>query len=131
MPLLAGKVGPMPAEDAPHGLALGLAVRMPERRAVAPTQPQRSSDERWENEGGAMPPEAPCTAQRPPPSTGKQPHDTVAGCRHLAQEDLARALGTDTVHARLKFEHSAATWTERGNLLEDLAGRRRRNAART
>jgi hypothetical protein len=126
MLLFAGKVGLMPADIAPHGLALGLAVRMP----VAPPRPRRLPEESWENEGGSVPPQqSPHAAPRPAPSTGKQPHDTVAGCRHLAEEDLARALGTDTVHGRLKFEHSAAAWTQRGDLLEDLAGRRRRNAA--
>lgn len=128
--LLAGKVGPMPADKVPHELAPGLAVRMPERQSVAPARPRQSPEERWENEGGTIPPpsQSPRAAPRPAPSTGKQPQDTVAGCRHLAEKDLVRALGTDTVHGRLKFEHSAAIWTQRGDLLEDLAGRRRRSA---
>jgi hypothetical protein len=50
--------------------------------------------------------------------------NTVAGCRLLAEGDLARALRTDTEQGRRKFEHSAATWTQRGDMLENLAGRR-------
>lgn len=87
-----------------------------------------------------MPPQAQAQMQLPSrpappptaPSKNKQSRDTIEGCRLLAKDDLARALGCDTDHGRLKFEHSAATWTERGDMLENLAGGRlRKGSARS
>jgi hypothetical protein len=91
-------------DSSPHELAIGLTVRMPDRASVAPAPPVR-------------------------PSGNKQPQDTIAGCRLLAEGDLTRARDTDTDEGRRKFEHSAATWTRRGDMLEDLAGRRDRKSA--
>lgn len=50
----------------------------------------------------------------------KQPHDTAVGCRAFAQADLARATVTQTERGRAKFEHSAATWQARGDMLQRL-----------
>lgn len=61
---------------------------------------------------------------------GKQPHDTAAGCRVRAEADLARADEMDTAHGRERFEHSAASWTARGDLLARLdASRAARESA--
>ena len=138
--LLAGKVGPMPTQppthelSSTHELALGLAVRMPERASPAPAAARlrRPPEEGLEDEGEAMPspPEPPHAEAQPARASGnKQPQDTIAGCRLLAEGDMARARDTDTDQSRRKFEHSAATWTRRGDMLEDLAGRRVRNLA--
>ena len=95
---------PTPEQTPPPEPALGLTVRMPDRASAAPAPPAR-------------------------PSGNKQAQDTIAGCRLLAEGDLARARDTDTDQSRRKFEHSAATWNRRGDMLEDLAGRRDRKAA--
>ena len=50
----------------------------------------------------------------------RQPQDTVAGCRDRASADLAEAEGMDTAHGRTRLEHSAASWTKRGDLLQRL-----------
>ena len=54
------------------------------------------------------------------PQTRKQPHDTSAGCRVRAAEDLVRAEGAGTPSARAKMEHSSATWTARADILHRL-----------
>lgn len=46
--------------------------------------------------------------------------DTAALCYGRAAADRALADATDTQHARRKFEHSAASWQERGDLLGRL-----------
>ena len=51
---------------------------------------------------------------------GKQPHDTAAGCRERAADDLARAQTMDTPARRAKLGESAAAWTRRGELLQRL-----------
>jgi hypothetical protein len=51
---------------------------------------------------------------------GRQSHDTAEGCHALAAADLLRADGTDTAMGRAKFEHSAASWSSRGDMLQRL-----------
>lgn len=51
---------------------------------------------------------------------GRQERDTAAGCRIRAEEDLRQAGSMDTDQGRRKFEHSAASWTARGDLLQRL-----------
>lgn len=79
----------------------------------------------WEDEGGAVPPRAPPTpaeSMRLPLARqhSKQPQDTAAGCHIRAEADLAQAGRMDTAHGRERFEHSAASWTARGELLARL-----------
>ncbi|WP_129791879.1 hypothetical protein [Sphingosinicella sp. CPCC 101087] len=110
-----------------HDLAPGLGVRLPGSGSTASPALRRSPEDRWENEGGAARPRSgpPKSELSLVPLPGhKQTQNTVAGCRLLAEGDLARALRTDTEQGRRKFEHSAATWTQRGDMLENLAGRR-------
>ncbi|HEY0149596.1 MAG TPA: hypothetical protein VGB70_11420 [Allosphingosinicella sp.] len=64
---------------------------------------------------------------------GRQAQDTALGCHGLAAADLLRAgLGVTDMERR-KFEHSAATWTARGDMLHRIdlsqAGRLRAAAA--
>ena len=54
------------------------------------------------------------------PARNKQAHDTAAGCHAYAEADLERAGGMDTERGRAKFEHSAATWQARGDMLQRL-----------
>lgn len=78
----------------------------------------------WEDEGGAIRthPPAPETDMLLPLTRqhSKQPQDTAAGCRIRAEADLEQAGRMDTAHGRERFEHSAASWTARGELLARL-----------
>ena len=64
---------------------------------------------------------------------GRQAQDTALGCHGLAAADLLRAGEVDTAMGRAKFEHSAAAWQARGDMLQRLdlsqAGRLRAAAA--
>ena len=51
---------------------------------------------------------------------GRQAHDTAAGCHSMAAADLDRAGQMDTAMGRAKLEHSAATWTARGDMLQRI-----------
>ena len=51
---------------------------------------------------------------------GRLAHDTAAGCHAMAAADLVRAGGMDTAMGRAKLEHSAASWTSRGDMLQRL-----------
>jgi hypothetical protein len=51
---------------------------------------------------------------------GRQAHDTAAGCHSMAAADLDRAGTMDTAMGRAKLEHSAATWTARGDMLQRI-----------
>ena len=51
---------------------------------------------------------------------GRQAQDTAAGCHSLAAADMLRAGSMDTVMGRAKLEHSAASWTARGDMLQRL-----------
>jgi hypothetical protein len=51
---------------------------------------------------------------------GRQAHDTAAGCHSMAAADLDRAGRMDTAQGRAKLEHSAATWSARGDMLQRL-----------
>ena len=64
----------------------------------------------------------------------KQVRDTVDGCRANARFDIAQAANMTSGNARLKYEHSAASWTERADLLQridDIHSRRLGAAATT
>ena len=78
----------------------------------------------WEDEGGAVPPRKSDAADSGLLTLmrqhGKQPQDTAAGCRIRAEADLEQAGRMDTAHGRERFEHSAASWTARGDLLARL-----------
>ena len=93
--------------------------------------------ERWENEGGATnrSPGAAAARRALLPRLNhstKASQDTAAGCRARAAADLAAAATMDTANGRLKFEHSAFTWSTRGELLARLeTGRRRRGRGAT
>lgn len=88
--------------------------------------------ERWEDEGGATNRSGGAAAARRPilprlNHSTKASQDTAAGCRARAAADLAAAATMDTANGRLKFEHSASTWSTRGELLARLeVGRRGR-----
>ena len=46
----------------------------------------------------------------------KRPEDTPAGCRLLAAADMRRATVADG-HSSWRYEHSAAAWTARADML--------------
>ena len=96
------------------------------------TDPQTSGLQAWDEEGAALVAREPASGQGglpPPMRHGKQPQDTAAGCRVRAEADLAQSQRMDTVHGRQRFEHSAASWTARGDLLARLdASRAARDA---
>ena len=48
----------------------------------------------------------------------RQAHDTAEGCRENARVDSAHAAGMANSNARSKYEHSAASWTARGDMLQ-------------
>jgi hypothetical protein len=63
----------------------------------------------------------PDATHRPMPSRqGKRPEDTPAGCRARASADLCRAGELAGALPKARFEHSAAAWTARAELLERL-----------
>ena len=65
-----------------------------------------------------------CSAGLPPLSRARrQPQDTVEGCRERAAADLAAAAALDASRGRWKFEHSAAAWTTRADMLARIEGR--------
>lgn len=59
----------------------------------------------------------------------KQPHDTAAGCHAFAEADRVRASAMVMGHGRAKFEHSAATWQARSDMLQRLADSQRARLA--
>jgi hypothetical protein len=48
--------------------------------------------------------------------------DTASSCRERASADLLRSLTMFTVNERLILERSAASWTERAQLLDRVEG---------
>ena len=54
----------------------------------------------------------------------KPPEDSVEGCRAHAAVDLAHASTLGTSNARRKYERSAASWTERADLLQRVIDHR-------
>jgi hypothetical protein len=59
---------------------------------------------------------------RPAPQPRRRrPEDTPAGCRAFAAADLGRAAAQNIDRGRSRFEHSAAAWSARADLLERLA----------
>lgn len=102
------------------------------------TDRQLSRVDNWENEGGATRARSstgPDVSRRLPRLTHrstKAAQDTAAGCRARAAADLATAATMDTVNGRQKLEHSASTWSARGDLLARLeTGRRTRTRSST
>jgi hypothetical protein len=53
--------------------------------------------------------------------SAKRPEDTAAGCRANADADLTRAAAPGAQHFRWRFEHSAAAWAARAELLDKEA----------
>jgi len=62
----------------------------------------------------------PIPARRPTPRSKNKPENTADGCRALAAADLGRAAALDGGRMRWRFEHSAAAWTARAELLARL-----------
>ena len=54
------------------------------------------------------------------PRRAKALHDTAGGCRDRALADLASAASTGTQNVRLRFERSAAAWTQRADMIQRL-----------
>lgn len=82
----------------------------------------------WVNEGGACvaPGDDAAPEESPPPphrSTRRAPGATPEWCRQRAAADLVAAGEMDTVNGRLRFEHSAVSWTARADLLQRLEDR--------
>ena len=50
----------------------------------------------------------------------KAPQDTAGGCRDRATADLALAATMDTDNRRLRFEQSAAAWSQRAQMIQRL-----------
>lgn len=81
------------------------------------------SIERWEDEGGppmpqrSAPPAKPARSMR---SLSHERRDTAAGCRERAAADLLESATLATVKGRQRMESSAASWTERAELLDRL-----------
>ena len=65
--------------------------------------------------------EAPPGSAMGPVKRVKRAEDTVAGCEALAASDLSRAAATDTSNGRLRFQHSAAAWQARADMLQRMA----------
>lgn len=64
------------------------------------------------------------------PHRGRRPEDTAEGCRGLAAASMAQAVLAPIVNGRNRYEHSAATWTKRADLLAQIeAGHAQRIAA--
>ena len=67
--------------------------------------------------------EAPARPNDPVPYLRKGPkqaHDTAEGCRENARVDAAQAAGMANSNARSKYEHSAASWTARADMLQRI-----------
>lgn len=60
----------------------------------------------------------------------KQPHDTIEGCRESARLDSERAATITNTNARSKYEHSAASWTARADVLQHIDNTHRARMAR-
>lgn len=95
-----------------------------------------SSVDNWENKGGAVKPRLPMDSGLRPRlprlshRSTKASQDTAAGCRARAAADLLTAATMDTENGRLKLEHSAISWTVRGEMLSRLEiGRRTRTGS--
>ena len=56
------------------------------------------------------------------------PEDTVEGCRANASLDLAHASTMGSANSRWKYERSAASWTERAELLQRVIDEREADA---
>jgi hypothetical protein len=64
------------------------------------------------------------------PHRGRRPEDTAEGCRSLAAASMAQAVLAPIANGRNRYEHSAATWTKRADLLARIeAGHAERVAA--
>ena len=59
-------------------------------------------------------------AGSPPSPRRRKPEDTATGCRAFAAADLGRAAAQSVDHGRSRFEHSAAAWMARADLLDRL-----------
>jgi hypothetical protein len=53
-----------------------------------------------------------------PDRTKEASHDTVAGCRNLAEASLASAALTGSANGRRRLESSAASWMSRADLIQ-------------
>jgi hypothetical protein len=76
----------------------------------------------WDNEGGALIRDVPGAVLAPArarlsPIT-RQARDTPAGCRKRALADLDRAAAEAPGRPGWLYEHSAATWLQRAEMLE-------------
>ena len=71
-----------------------------------------SPEHRWIRDGG--------TANPAPHTEGKDTRDTAHGCRDRATADQVQALAASTANARRVLETSAASWTQRAELLQRI-----------
>ncbi|MGZ8349909.1 MAG: hypothetical protein ACXWU2_07750 [Allosphingosinicella sp.] len=115
--------------DQPHSNRIrDAAVAAPRNRAGELRGLARGLD-RWDNEGGARAEPMIPRGRRASSLVGEAadfqpptlPEDTPQGCRGRAADDLARAALADSEQGRRRLERSAASWTERGAMLERQA----------
>lgn len=91
--------------------------------AIAPAFATTSALDVWVGEGGALAAPAdpaPVFQRSLPPRGHRQPQDTAQGCRDRASADLVRAADSPAGQPRWRYEHSAAAWTHRANLLDRI-----------
>ena len=105
--------------DGLHSGAGALTGRRPATEGLATPAPIPEMEE-WVNEGGSVRPPQRRASFVFPLRSQKAPADSVEGCRTRATADLVAAGTMATVNARRKLEHSAASWTARGDLLQRL-----------
>lgn len=105
-----------------HPGAGALTSRRDTDHGERPVAVTPATDE-WVNEGGADvgPTEAPEKSSPPLRRSSRRSRgDTPEGCRQRAAADLIAAGEMDTANGRLRFEHSAVSWTARADLLQRL-----------
>lgn len=71
-----------------------------------------SPEHRWIHDGA--------TANPAPQHRTKDSRDTAEGCRDRAAADLLQAVSMNTANGRKVLETSAASWTQRAELLQRI-----------
>ena len=107
-----------------HAGAGALTSRRDTDRGARPVTVTPATDE-WVNEGGTDvgPSDGARAEDSPsllPPRSRRATGDSPERCRERAAADLVAAGEMDTVNGRLRFEHSAVSWTARADLLQRL-----------
>ena len=96
-------------------------------RRAAPDPACAVAIDDWFNEGGAI--ASLPAVRRSTLSRRKRPEDTAEGCRDHAADDLRRAAALTGDHIRWRFEHSAAAWTARAEMLGRIEAKFQARAA--